>query len=594
MTTVNVTDRVMRPHLTNPLSGAPSKPRAARRLVSNDWFIRIMSVVVGLLIWELIGSHYPYSMSSPLGVVRAVKKFLVPQVLPAAYESLKTFSLAFAICVFFGIPIGLAMARIKFVRLAIQPYVSMLNSLPMLALFPLLILVFGINTEIRVAACVLFGIWSVIVNTFTGASRVDVTLQDVGRSFVASGWKRLTTIIIPGSLNYIFAGTRIGFGHAMIGAVVIELEASLVGVGSLLQRYSQNLQLAPYFIVVLVLGLFSISFSVVLKRFQRWATMPWERSHRLSDRHATSHATMGMSSDIGNRGVNPLTKLLRGSRAALRPIVRPVRTVVGSTYRFIASGARFFTGRATAWILRVVVFVGLIALWQYEYQHVNQGALPAPHAVAKAFYHLTFQTHAIFAPLFNSLELFGAGFLISLVIGIPTGLAMGRYRRFELVLDPYVSFMYALPLVVFVPIMVIWLGFGFNFGVAFVVVSAVFIVIINTMQGVHSVDRELIDVGRSFCSSERKILRTIIIPSTVPFVIAGARLAFSVSWIGVIVSEVVSSETGLGGQIATYQTQYLLADMFVPVLYIAAISVVLVGLANRYAPRLTPWSDVSR
>ena len=180
----------------------------------------------------------------------------------------------------------------------------------------------------------------------------------------------------------------------------------------------------------------------------------------------------------------------------------------------------------------------------------NQGSLPAPHAVAKAFYNLTFQTHAIFAPLFNSLELFGTGFLISLVLGIPIGLAMGRYRRFELVLDPYVSFLYALPIVVFVPIIVIWLGFGFNFGVAFVVVSAVFIVIINTMQGVHSVNQELIDAGRSFCASERKILRTIVIPSTIPFVIAGARLAFSVSWIGVIVSEVVSSETGLGGQIS--------------------------------------------
>ena len=273
MATVNLADRMV-----NTLISAPSPGPEARRTPQTSpvqrLVRRVLSVVVGLLIWELIGSHYPYSMSSAVGVVRAVRHYLVPQVLPAAYESLKTFSLAFAICVVFGIPIGLAMARIKFVRVAIQPYVTMLNSMPMLALFPLLILVFGINAQIRVAACVLFGIWSVIVNTFTGASRVDVTLEDVGRTFVASGWKRLTTIIIPGSLDYIFAGVRIGFGHAMIGAVVIELEASFVGVGSLLQRYSQNLQLAPYFIVVLVLGIFSITFSMLLKRLQKWATYP--------------------------------------------------------------------------------------------------------------------------------------------------------------------------------------------------------------------------------------------------------------------------------------------------------------------------------
>ncbi len=540
MATVNLADRVINPLTSTPSPGPRGSHGPLKRVMSNDWFVRILSVVVGLLIWELIGSHYPYSMSSPVGVVRAVRHYLVPQVLPAAYESLKTFSLAFAICVVFGIPIGLAMARIKFVRVAIQPYVTMLNSMPMLALFPLLILVFGINTQIRVAACVLFGIWSVIVNTFTGASRVDVTLEDVGRSFVASGWKRLTTIIIPGSLDYIFAGVRIGFGHAMIGAVVIELEASLVGVGSLLQRYSQNLQLAPYFIVVLVLGIFSITFSVLLKRLQSWATMPWGRTHRRTKTYpAPTHGSASAS------GAN----LVVGGYRKLRLALRPARPFFSATYRGVATCARFFTGRITAWILRVAIFVGIIELWQYEYHHVNQGSLPAPHAVAKAFYNLTFQTHAIFAPLFNSLELFGTGFLISLVLGIPIGLAMGRYRRFELVLDPYVSFLYALPIVVFVPIMVIWLGFGFNFGVAFVVVSAVFIVIINTMQGVHSVNQELIDAGRSFCASERKILRTIVIPSTIPFVIAGARLAFSVSWIGVIVSEVVSSETGLGGQI---------------------------------------------
>lgn len=590
MLTANLEERDVGTSRSVPPSREGRKEGPLRRISANDWFVRITSVVIGLLIWELIGSHYPYSMSSPWGVVRAIHQFFVPQVLPAAYESLKTFSLAFAICVIFGIPIGLAMARVKFVRVAIQPYVTMLNSIPMLALFPLLILVFGINSQIRVAACVLFGIWSVIINTFTGASHVDVTLEDVGRSFVASGWKRLTTIIIPGSLDYIFAGVRIGFGHAMIGAVVIELEASLVGVGSLLQHYSQNLQLAPYFIVVLVLGIFSILFSMLLKRLQRWATMPWLRSHRLIRTRAT-FSNVKKFDTTNSKGERTFTSTLRARRAS---ILRNLRRVGTPIYRLLSTVGNFVTGRITGWFLRIAILVGIIAWWQFEYEHVGQGALPAPHAVVKAFYNLTFQTHAIFSPLFNSLELLGSGFLISLVLGIPIGLAMGRYRRFELVLDPYVSFLYALPIVVFVPIMVIWLGFGFNFGVAFVVVSAVFIVIINTMQGVHSVDPELIDAGRSLFASERKILRTIVIPSTIPFIIAGARLAFSVSWIGVIVSEVVSSETGLGGQISSYQTQYLLADMVVPVLYIAAISVLLVGLANYYAPRLTPWADVSR
>jgi NitT/TauT family transport system permease protein len=166
---------------------------------------------------------------------------------------------------------------------------------------------------------------------------------------------------------------------------------------------------------------------------------------------------------------------------------------------------------------------------------------------------------------------------------------MGQFRWFENITDPYVSFLYALPHVVFVPLMVVWLGFGFNFGLAYVTLSAIFPVIINTMHGVKGIDPEYIATGRSFCASQRTILRRIIIPGATPFMVAGARLAFSVSWIGVIISEVLSSQTGLGGMISIFSNNYQTADMFVPVLFIAAISVTILQISTRYQPRLTPW-----
>lgn len=588
VTTIEVADRAM-----TPLADKPAvRKSAVRRLLTSDMSVRSLSIVAVLILWELIGSHYPYSMSSPWEVARAIKQFLVPQVLPAALQSLEVFSFAFAICVIFGIPIGLAMARVKFIRIALEPYVTMFYSLPMLALFPLMILAFGINTSLRVAACVLFGIFGIITNTFIGASRVDVTLHDVGRSFVASGWKRLTTIIFPGSLDYIFAGIRVGFGHAMIGAVVIELEASMVGVGSLLQRYAQNLQLGAFFVVVLLLGIFSIAFSILLSKLQQWATKPWQRSRRSVDSRVRSWA--GQAARQGEARISGASRPVGWTRAVvdfLRPALRPVRSAFGRGYRVAAAFARFCSGRVAAWFVRFAIVIAIIAGWQFGSSRVSRAVLPSPHSVLSAVYNLTFQTHAIIHPLLTSLALFGTGFGLSLALGFPIGLVMGRYRIVELSLNPYVSFFYALPIVVFVPIMVIWLGFGFNFGVAFVVVSAVFVMIINTMQGVHSVDPELIATGRSFCASERKILRTIVLPSTIPFVIAGARMAFSVSWIGVIVSEVLSSETGLGGLITSYSTQFLMADMYVPVLFIIAISVTIVGLSNRLLPRLTPWAN---
>src|SRR6185437_9508780 len=109
---------------------------------------------------------------------------------------------------------------------------------------------------------------------------------------------------------------------------------------------------------------------------------------------------------------------------------------------------------------------------------------------------------------------------------------MGRFRWFENVTDPYVSFLYALPHVCFVPLMVVWLGFGFKFGLAYVTLSAIFPVIINTIHGVKGIDQAYIEAGQSFCASKRTILRSIVLPAATPFMVTGARLAFSVSWIG--------------------------------------------------------------
>jgi NitT/TauT family transport system permease protein len=444
--------------------------------------------------------------------------------------------------------------------------------MPMLALIPILVIVFGISFELRVTGVVLFGIFAIIVNTFTGASRVDPALEDVGRTFVASPWKRLTAVIFPSSLRYIFAGIRIGFGHGMIGAVVIEIEASAVGMGNLLTQYIQALQLGKFFVVVIMLGIFSIICSLLIRAAERWCTEPWRRQHR----PPTSWLER---LDAGRLTSAWTSRPLPGARAAGRAL-----HVLG---RRLAALLRTPLG---SWVVRVIVFGLIIGCWQLDSDHVSQAVLAAPSSVASALYQLAVVNHQIWGPLLTSLELLFAGWAAAVALGIPLGLAMGRFRWFENVTDPYVSFLYALPHVCFVPLMVVWLGFGFNFGLAYVVLSAIFPVVINTMQGVKSIDPEYIAAGRSFCASERTIMRTIIVPGATPFMVAGARLAFSVSWIGVIVSEVLSSQTGLGGMIDTFSNNYQTADMFVPVIFIAVISVLILQVSTRYQRRLTPWA----
>jgi NitT/TauT family transport system permease protein len=254
----------------------------------------------------------------------------------------------------------------------------------------------------------------------------------------------------------------------------------------------------------------------------------------------------------------------------------------------------FLYRRTGIWTVRVATLILILIGWQLYAQGQQKAIAATPREVGLAMWHQVVTNHTIFGPLWSSGEALLLGFAISVGVGIPVGIAMGRWRSIEHVLDPYVSFLYALPHVAFVPVMIVWLGFRLEFRLAYIVFSAIFPVMINTMTGVKNVDPELLAVGKSFCANERQMLRSIILPSASPYMVAGARQAFSAAWVGVVVAEVLSTQTGLGGLINHYSDYFLTADMYVPILFIMLIAIVIQGVANALQRRLTPWSNTSR
>jgi len=548
------------------------------RFIRDPWVQRIFSVLVVLAIWQIFGSDFV--TSTPAAIFSAATQALATEVLPAFGATLSTFLIGFAICIVVGIPVGLAMARIRVARVILEPYVNTFYSLPMVSLFPVLLLAFGIGFGLRVAATVLFGIFAVIVNTFVGASSVDPALDDTARVFVASPWKRLTTVILPASLSYIFAGIRIAFGHGMIGAVVIEIEASAVGVGYLLGQYGHALRLDKFFTVVFVLGTFSILAGIVMRRTERTLIEPWTRPRWLRSR----------SSGIVASPVSSARQTATPASGAFRRALAPI----GRLLVFVGRGiSRLASKRWGAVLISLVVLAALLTWWQIASYSISRAVLPSPIDLAIELFNQTFVTRTIFGPLWESVSLLLAGFALAVVLGVALGLAMGQFRWLSNVLDPYVQFLYALPHAVFIPVLVVWLGFGFAFGLGYVVISAIFPVMINAMQSVRSMKTEYPDLARSFNASPWQTTRTVIWPHSIPYIATGMRLAFSVSWIAVIVSEVLSSQLGLGGLISVYGNQYKSAAMFVPVIYITVISVVILTLSTRLQPRLAPWAPSS-
>ena len=139
-----------------------------------------------------------------------------------------------------------------------------------------------------------------------------------------------------------------------------------------------------------------------------------------------------------------------------------------------------------------------------------------------------------------------AGSGIALGLGVPVGLAIGWYRRVGYMFDPWLNFFNSLPRIALLPLLVLWLGLGTEMKIAAVTLGAFFSIVVPTAQGVKTVDRTLLDVGRSMEASQRRIFTSIVLPATVPFMISGIRIAIGRGLIGVVVAEWYAQTKGIG------------------------------------------------
>lgn len=157
------------------------------------------------------------------------------------------------------------------------------------------------------------------------------------------------------------------------------------------------------------------------------------------------------------------------------------------------------------------------------------------------------QTERFWGDVFASFSEFALGYILAIILGIPIGLAAGRFRRLQYALDPWLNFFNSLPRIALLPVLVIIFGvFGPGAKIAVVFLGAFFSIVIPTMQGVKTTDRRYLDVARSFNASEQLTFRSVVIPSTVPFIITGLRLGIARALIGVVTAELYTQTEGIG------------------------------------------------
>jgi ABC-type nitrate/sulfonate/bicarbonate transport system permease component len=202
-------------------------------------------------------------------------------------------------------------------------------------------------------------------------------------------------------------------------------------------------------------------------------------------------------------------------------------------------------------VLTGIVSVGLgIAIWEVLSWRFPPLFLPSPQLTLQAVGEL-WSDGTLLQSIGASLARIMAGWGLGLVVGIPLGIVMGYFTIVRRLLDPYVEFFRFIPPIAFVTLAVIWLGPGEASKVALIFYTTVFIVMINTIAGVLSVSELRLRAAAALGARPLQILLTVIFPSTVPYMVTGARIAMGNSFLTIVSAEIVAAQVGLGSMIWT-------------------------------------------
>ena len=181
------------------------------------------------------------------------------------------------------------------------------------------------------------------------------------------------------------------------------------------------------------------------------------------------------------------------------------------------------------------------------------------------------------------------GFLLAGVAGIVLGVVIGSSRRLTEYLDPWISFFYATPLVALTPFFILIFGIGLQSKAAIAFTMAVFPVLINSIAGIQAVERNYLEVARSFHLSRQQVFTKVLVPASLPFLVSGLRLASGRALIGVVVGELLFSSAGIGHIISLSAQTFDTAQLLAGVLIFAIAGVVMNALLKRLEEHLAPW-----
>jgi ABC-type nitrate/sulfonate/bicarbonate transport system permease component len=268
---------------------------------------------------------------------------------------------------------------------------------------------------------------------------------------------------------------------------------------------------------------------------------------------------------------------------------RQTDEAVGSEAAIDGTGSTRTENRWVPWLFRIGSVGVVLLIWELYGRAQETTLFFVPFtSVVGALWDLA-QTAEFWDAYRQTFIPFIWGWLLSLAVGIVLGLLIGRFRAFDALTKPYVTFLNALPISTLVPIAVILFGIGYASRILIVFLFGVIEVTLNTAAGVRYVNRDLVEMGEAFNAPEWRLFRKVIFPASLPGIMAGVRIGTGRAVVGMVVVEILLVAVGMGRLILRYRGRFQSAELFAVVLALILFGILLQMVARRIERRASRW-----
>jgi NitT/TauT family transport system permease protein len=232
----------------------------------------------------------------------------------------------------------------------------------------------------------------------------------------------------------------------------------------------------------------------------------------------------------------------------------------------------------------------LMAMWELVVRLGLVRALfvSSPSGIVRAFAE-ALDRGTLWTDISISLVEFALGYVAAAILGIVIGIAAGWYRRLNYIASPWLAAWYATPHIALIPLIILWFGIGLQYKVFYVFLVSFFSVVINALAGVQSAEAKYLDVAKSFRANQATVFRTVVLPGSLPFILTGLRLAAGRAWVGVVVSELVGANQGLGFMINLAGTMLDTGRAMMGIVMLGIFGVALGEVLGRVEKRFDVW-----